>query len=694
MENTEPESDLYSFEIKDRDGLARIGRFKTRSGILPTPVLLPVINPNNLTVLPEQMERELGVSGYITNGYIIHSHADLKERALEKGIHDLLGTKLPVMTDSGTFQMYVYGEFGEKGKTATSPSVDPDEIIKFQAAIKSDIITILDLFTDPSVPYDEAERRAAETLIRARSAVPFKDESALACTVQGGMFPDLRKRAASDLNEVDCEVHPIGGVVPLMENYRYSEIVKVVLAAKSVLKPDRPVHLFGAGHPMIFPLAVYLGCDIFDSSSYAKYAQADRLMFPDGTRHLADIQDLPCGCVICSKYSASELKELPGPERKVQLALHNLHASFNELKAVRQAIMEGTLREMVEKRAAAHPYLFEALKELGQHTEFLERYEPLARKRFMYTGPGSSTRPELYRYKKRFFERYKLPETKNLIIFEDKTGQKPYSAQFASEIQAVSDSITAHFMAISFFGPVPIELDEMYPLAQSVIPTELGFEDRDRINKLMERFAHRHRHVFGIIWDGEETLDFLKGAGDGKPVSPGVEKEKEPGEVTTVLADIDVLRTAAVADLQFGSGAGEILTGYPDCTGELTFRKSPSTGRIRNVYRNGEHILSFRAGTGFLALKPAGAELLRKALPKLALRVVVEQDSVEFNREGKNVFAKFVIDCDDNIRVGDEVLVVSESDELAAIGRSAMTRFEMLSFKKGIAVKVKEGIPE
>jgi predicted RNA-binding protein (TIGR00451 family) len=74
------------------------------------------------------------------------------------------------------------------------------------------------------------------------------------------------------------------------------------------------------------------------------------------------------------------------------------------------------------------------------------------------------------------------------------------------------------------------------------------------------------------------------------------------------------------------------------------------------------------------------------------LRVTVKPDSVEFNREGKNVFAKFVVDCDENLRPGDEVLVVDEQDKLVAIGRAVMTRAEMMAFDIGVAVRVREGI--
>ena len=92
------------------------------------------------------------------------------------------------------------------------------------------------------------------------------------------------------MSALDIQMHPIGGVVPLMESYRFSELVDVIVASKKGLDPSRPVHLFGAGHPMTFPLAALLGCDMFDSASYAKYARDGRLMFAEGTTDLKSLE--------------------------------------------------------------------------------------------------------------------------------------------------------------------------------------------------------------------------------------------------------------------------------------------------------------------------------------------------------------------------------------------------------------------
>ena len=78
-----------------------------------------------------------GIQGLITNSYIIWKHDELKQHALEKGVHDLIDYPV-IMTDSGTFQSYVYGDV----------EVGVEEIVEFQRSIGVDIFTMLDVLVD------------------------------------------------------------------------------------------------------------------------------------------------------------------------------------------------------------------------------------------------------------------------------------------------------------------------------------------------------------------------------------------------------------------------------------------------------------------------------------------------------------------------------------------------------------------
>src|SRR5665811_615727 len=89
------------FEITHKDVFGRIGKLDTPHGPIETPALLPVVNPNAALVAPEEM-RQFGATALITNAYIIYRNPRLKEAALSRGIHQLLGFDGPIMTDSGS----------------------------------------------------------------------------------------------------------------------------------------------------------------------------------------------------------------------------------------------------------------------------------------------------------------------------------------------------------------------------------------------------------------------------------------------------------------------------------------------------------------------------------------------------------------------------------------------------------------
>ena len=100
-----------------------------------------------------------------------------------------------------------------------------------------------------------------------------------------------------------------------------------------------------------------------------------------------------------------------------------------------------------------------------------------------------------------------------------------------------------------------------------------------------------------------------------------------------------------------------------------------------------------RAHDGLFSLRLDGGKVLHRAFPKPSLRVVVETDTAEFNRSGKNVFARFVVEADSSLRPRDEVLVVDQEDRLVAVGQALLTPDEMIAFDRGLAVHVREGLP-
>ncbi|OYT58049.1 tRNA-guanine(15) transglycosylase, partial [Euryarchaeota archaeon ex4484_162] len=640
------------FEIKDRDAAGRICRFTTKHGTITTPTLLPVINPNKILITPKEMKKLFGTEMVITNAYIISKDPFLREKALEKGVHKVIDFNGPIMTDSGTFQSYMYGDI----------NIDPLQIVRFQAEIKSDVGTILDVFGTPEQSKKEAKKTVEETIKRAKQSMEIKKEEndmLLACTVQGSIYPDLRKKCAEELTRIKADFYPIGGIVPLLEKQRYTDVIRCIISSKKGLDPSKPVHLFGAGHPLIFPIAVALGCDFFDSSAYAKYANDRRMIFPWGTEKIDELNELPCCCPICTKTTATELKKMEKNEMTLLIAKHNLYISFSEIKKIRKSIAEGSLWELVERRASTNPYLLEALKELRKkgNKEWLEQYEPISKnKALFYTGTHTIHRPIIYRCHKRILQNYRpLPSTITIVFPE---GKKPYSKYYMKEIRKISKKNRyINIIIKSHLGPVPIELDEMYPFAQSVFPERVDEETKRETKKMFLEYT-KNKKI--LLWRGNETLH---------EINTYLPPKKEEN------IDMDLRRVSAVADIQFGKNASQALL-----RGKIKIVKSKKTGKIRNIYVDERHVLSMRASDGLFTLKRHGAYLLHNFFRYPRLRVVIKEEAASFVEEGKNVFARFVVECDPELRPFDECLIVDENDKLLGAGRTLLNRDEMLSF--------------
>ena len=182
--------------------------------------------------------------------------------------------------------------------------------------------------------------------------LPWKDRPFSPAPSRAQPIPILRKSGQVP-RDITFDVYPVGGVVPLMEAYRYSDLVDVVTAAKKGLGSGQPVHLFGAGHPMIFALAAAMGCDLFDSAAYALYARQDRYLTVHGTGKLAEMSYLPCSCPVCQEHTLKELME--SPKKTKLLARHNLYVSLQEMKQVKESIREGSLWDLLDALSLAPP---------------------------------------------------------------------------------------------------------------------------------------------------------------------------------------------------------------------------------------------------------------------------------------------------------------------------------------------------
>jgi 7-cyano-7-deazaguanine tRNA-ribosyltransferase len=478
---------MLEFEIRHKDLMGRIGKLRTPHGVVETPTIMPVINPNLPTIEPQTMKR-YGAELLITNAYIIYRKRELHEAAVRHGVHALLGCDLPVMTDSGSYQLYEYEDV----------EVTNREIVEFQQRIGSDVCVPLDIPTPPYAPRERALADLEETLRRMREARELVQNDLLAGVVQGATYVDVRETSATRAAELDFDLYAIGGVVPLLESYAFGALVDIIVAAKRHLPLNAPVHLFGAGHPIIFPLAVALGCDLFDSAAYVLYAKGKRYITSDGTRKVDDLQYLPCSCPICSSYSVKELQE------SVELlAAHNLWVTFEEMRIVKQSIVERNLWELCERRCRAYPALLNGLRQMTTYSALIERYDPATKHPFFYLSDCSAQRPEVRRHANRL-ARFTL--SGKVLLTTDLTGVAITEGERFDHV----------FMVKPPFGPFPVELAETYPVGQAELPTELDEGARTvalrNVVKLLELNRGEASFVFRYdsSWKGHPLLEAIK----------------------------------------------------------------------------------------------------------------------------------------------------------------------------------------
>ncbi|MBT4066392.1 MAG: tRNA guanosine(15) transglycosylase TgtA [Euryarchaeota archaeon] len=708
------EKDLGRFEIYGRDGQARLGKLHTAHGVLETPCLLPVINPNIRTIEPREMWDKYGIQALITNSYVIWKHENLKEEALKEGVHSLIDFPGVIMTDSGTFQSYVYGDV----------EVGVEEIVQFQKDIGVDIATMLDIFTRPDMTFAQVEKAVDETIRRSDISIKTANETMLNGPIQGGLFPELRSKSARGMGALDFSIHPIGGIVPIMEQQKYRDLAKIMLACKSNLPPNKPVHMFGCGHPMLFPMLVAMGADLFDSAAYVLFARDGRLLMPWGTEKISNIEEWPIIMPAIANITPAEVRAMKKQERTVILSKYNLEITLQEMSRCRQAIRDGTIWRLAERRSHQHPALREAFlwlvtnparssmepiimdevsaaKEIGtERGKWEENWDWLVNAQTTprngsesWGGQDTHHRPHIEMARKRLFSRWKSRKSGDVVIFHGASA--PWRERIGELVDRIWSTDFELFVQTPL-GLVPWGLEDLNPWAHIEGPDWLWKRKPNfaAIQRELGMFGIHNRRIIPVdISDTEELHSrVFKQLG----IEP---KERTPIEKLQAQV-VDKLCVLCNVDQDDAIGICE----------DATFVMS-RTGRIRNVIDASEsHLFSPRLAEGGISLTVDGARVLhalRKVPAPIGFNsadkslypgngpawVIIDDDAEPFVREGRNVMHGFILACDSWIRPDESVLIVNSSGELVAIGRSQATSGEMESFTKGIAVKVREGCP-
>ncbi|MHA1127033.1 MAG: tRNA guanosine(15) transglycosylase TgtA [Candidatus Heimdallarchaeota archaeon] len=494
------------FEITATDLLGRNGIIHTKKGKIRTPCFVPVVHPESTKNLlsVNEFQTKYAVDFIITSSYILKNrYADAKI-----DLHKQTGFLGPIMTDSGAYQSLVYGEI----------EFTPEGVIAYQESIGSDFGVPLDIPIAINDSYEVAKTKVEETILRCKKvpATIAKTDTIWVGPIQGGRYLDLLAESSRVVSDVDSfGMFALGSVVELMSDYQYDTLVDMILTVKQHLDPGRPLHLFGAGHPSMFPLIVAAGCDSFDSAAYALYAHEFRYMTTTQTFLLEVLDDFPCSCPMCLKYTPKELLKCSKSEILSALASHNLFVCQTEIKNIRRAISMGTLWELLESRSLAHPNLKKGFDRLKKSSHLLINNTPTIKKKGIFVvSDDSLSRPEILSHKQRIAT-IASPSSKKLIVIsllhansEEVYGLFKSVKGYLKRHAAIAKDYN-FWVLDPIFGLYPLEISEVFPLAQYVAIDNLSRENihsivRSSLTKLVD-FQLDNLFLIGNLIDINEV---------------------------------------------------------------------------------------------------------------------------------------------------------------------------------------------
>ena len=360
----------FNFEVlkKDIQTGARLGRIMTRHGEVHTPAFMPVGTQGTVKALLPEILSELGVEMILGNTYHLYlrpGHQLIRDLG---GLHHFMHWDKPILTDSGGFQVYSLGalrKINEAGVLFQSHIdgsrhfISPEIAVSIQKALGSDIVMCLDECTPYPVTLREAEKSLDLTLqwaVRSKKAAK-NSEQALFGIVQGGMYPDLRKKSVEKLVEINFDGYALGG---LSVGEPKEIMMNTVVNINPLLPFDKPRYLMGVGLPEDIVACVDHGVDLFDCVIPTRSAR-NGLLFTNHEKVVikhARYRDDPlpvdrlCDCYTCRNYSRAYLRHLFMAKEILAMVLntvHNVRFYMRLMERIREAIREDRYLEFKEK---------------------------------------------------------------------------------------------------------------------------------------------------------------------------------------------------------------------------------------------------------------------------------------------------------------------------------------------------------
>ncbi|MHA2098515.1 MAG: tRNA guanosine(15) transglycosylase TgtA [Candidatus Kariarchaeaceae archaeon] len=504
------------FSVSKWEGLGKIGTVEVNSKSFITPALFPVVDPYQQSVKISKLKSVFGFDQVITSSYLMSKRFSKEENNVIippnfnelPNITSYLDYDGVVMMDSGAYQVLLYGDI-ELGVTET---------LELQMSVGADIGVTMDHPIGYNESYVEARKRIDTTIKNLSTSIDYFRKSSVhwALPIQGGKYLDLTNyyldNVLTDTVLEQFSMFALGSVVPVMINQDYETLVKMIATARSRLPVSYPLHLFGAGHPAMFALATFLGCDTFDSAAYALMAKDGRYLTVDGTLQLDNIDEFPCSCQVCSSHTVREVKQLNKHDKNRLLSEHNLWESIAEIKRIRQAIRMGRLWDLVQLRASSVPRLARATRlatkfvTTGKLSKLYQEGTPVSYPfapkitkhtdlaKFDYTKISNISRKQILNN-----------ESSHIIVIGFTMTESIFNKLDDKQLKDVLQTQSNYqiLLLLPPLGLIPLGLNEMFPIAQLICDLDLeNFQFKLELDLISNLLSVKNRRIDVILDEG------------------------------------------------------------------------------------------------------------------------------------------------------------------------------------------------
>ncbi|CAH2780679.1 MAG: Queuine tRNA-ribosyltransferase (EC [uncultured Paraburkholderia sp.] len=362
-DHVRPENGL-KFELLSTDGQAQRGRITLNHGVVETPIFMPVGTYGTVKAVQPRELDEMHAQIILGNTFHLWLRPGLETIEAHGGLHDFMGWKKPILTDSGGFQVFSLGDLRkitEDGVTFASPIngdklfLSPEVSMQIQKVLNSDIVMQFDECTPyatnnvPTSHKEAADSMRMSMRWAQRSIDEFKrlgNPNTLFGIVQGGMFEDLRDESLAGLAEMDFHGLAIGG---LSVGEPKEDMMRMLNHIGPKLPANKPYYLMGVGTPENLVAGVAAGVDMFDCVMPTRNARNGWLFTRFGdikirnATHKNSLRPLDeqCGCYTCRNFTRGYLHHLHrvGEILGAQLnTIHNLHYYLELMQEIRDSI--------------------------------------------------------------------------------------------------------------------------------------------------------------------------------------------------------------------------------------------------------------------------------------------------------------------------------------------------------------------